>query len=93
MANEELTCMKYSAFRGFIPLVESLIRMEEQQPLTFLASNFKDQSYVWSRELKIVAPESQFIDLYIHAFSRRFSLSEEEQKQFRQKTNHSLFRQ
>lgn len=89
MANEELTCMKYSAFRGFIPLVESLIRMEEQQPLTFLASNFKDHSYVWSRELKMF----QFIDLYIHAFSRRFSLSEEEQKQFSQKTNHSLFRQ
>lgn len=92
MANEELTCMKYSAFRGSIPLVESLIRMEEQQPLTFLASNFKDHSYVWSRELKMCL-KSQFIDLYIHAFSRRFSLSEEEQKQFRQKTNHSLFRQ
>lgn len=55
MANEELTCMTYSAFRGFIPLAESLIRMEGQRLLTFLATTFKDHSYVWSFVLKIVA--------------------------------------
>lgn len=55
MANEELTCMKYCvyAFRGF---AESLIRgWEEQRPLTFPASNFKDHFYVWSHPLDVVA--------------------------------------
>lgn len=53
---------------------------------------FLHQTFLWTENCCICL-ESQFIDLYIHAFSRRFSLSEEEQMQFHQKTNHSLFRQ
>jgi len=65
MANEELTCVTYSAFKGFIPLADSLIRTEGQRPPTFIAKTFKDHS--WRFVLKIVIV--QIIDIYIHAFS------------------------